>query len=125
MLENESGIHPKGWAILVKPLEIEETTEGGIVIAKRTLEKEQAAQSQGILIDKGSFAWNDEQEPRAEIGEMVVFSRYKGEVLAGNDGANYRIINDKDVIAVIDNPLDPQLKVRDRTGLDAKVSQGA
>lgn len=122
MEENASGIHPKGWAILVKPLEIEEVTQGGIVIAQKTLDKEQAAQSQGVLIEKGGFAWNDEPEPRAQLGEMVVFSRYKGEVLTGNDGAQYRIINDKDVIAVIDNPLDPQLKVRDRTGLDTQVS---
>lgn len=122
MIENTSGIHPRGWALLVKPLEIEETTQGGIVIAQRTLDKEQAAQAQGVLIEKGSFAWNDEQEPRAEIGEMVVFSRYKGEVLTGNDGCTYRIINDKDVIAVIDNSLDPQLKVRDRSGLDGKAN---
>lgn len=122
MVENTSGIHPKGFALLVKPLEIEEKTQGGIVIAQSTLDKEQAAQAQGVLIDKGSFAWNDEPEPRANMGEMVVFSRYKGEVLTGNDGDSYRIINDKDVIAVIDNPLDPQLKVRDRSGLDGKAN---
>lgn len=118
MSENLSGIHPKGWAVLVKPLEIEEETQGGIVIAKVTQDKEQLAQSQGVVVEVGGFAWSDEPEPRAKIGEMVVFGRYRGEVLKGNDGATYRIINDKEVVAVIDNPLDPQLRVRDRTQLD-------
>lgn len=117
---NKSGIHPKGWAVLVSPIEVEQKTESGIVIADATRDKEQAAQNQGVLLEVGSFAWNDEPEPRAQLGDLVVFGKYKGEVLKGVDGSWYRILNDKDVIAVIDEPLDKGIRARNREPLDTK-----
>ena len=34
-MSNESGIHPKGWRILLRPLEVEDKTESGIIISSK------------------------------------------------------------------------------------------
>ena len=50
---NKTGIYPSGNRVVVKPDNIEEMTEGGIIIAKTILDKHQEAQSTGVLVAVG------------------------------------------------------------------------
>jgi chaperonin GroES len=99
---NSSGIHPQGDRVLVRVETIEETTEGGIVIPKTELQRHEMAQIAGILVDHGVDAWSDYAKPFAEVGQRVLYQRHSGIQLTGKDGELYRMVNDTDIIATLD-----------------------
>ncbi len=102
---NESGIHPKGWRILIQPLEIETTTDSGIIISHGELAtREQLANTTGEVIELG-----DECNTWCKVGDRVVHSKFAGLIYVGKDKKEYRVINDEDVVAV----LDPDVKLVD------------
>ena len=96
------GIHVRGYRCLVKPDEVETTTESGIVLAVNT-KLEQAAQIYGTLVDAGADCWADTNEQTyATAGDRVVFCRYAGKVVVDPEtDEEYYVLNDTDIIAVI------------------------
>ena len=114
---NSSGIHPLMDRVLVRPDEIEEKTEFGIVIPDQVKEHHQMAQATGTLIAVGEDAFtssrvevfnpdNSVKEIRVERwvgapepGDRVMFARYGGLVTLGADGVEYRLLNDRDITA--------------------------
>ena len=99
---NESGIKPVGPRVLVYPLPVEKTTASGIVIADATTGKEQFAQIEAEVVECGSEAWYDSAEPWAQEGEKVLIGKFTGLLRKGEDGKDYRIIQDRDIIAVVE-----------------------
>jgi co-chaperonin GroES (HSP10) len=102
---------------LIQPEEIEERTEGGIIIPETVNELHAMAQSIGTFIEAGPDAWIDHMErdgegrvtkvvgysgPFAAPGDRVAFAKYGGLAVEGADGKQYRIMNDQDVTAVVD-----------------------
>lgn len=103
-MENKSGIEPLGHRVLVRPILTERVTEGGIVIPEPTADKEDKAQIKAIVVAAGPTAWKAEGlggTPWAAVGEKVVIGKYAGVFLKGTDGANYRIVNDDELQARI------------------------
>ena len=100
---NSSGITPTGGHLLVLPDKVEEITAGGIYIPKTAQEKEQQAATVGVLISVGASAWKDldNGEPWAKVGDRISYSRYAGVSMTGSDDAQYVLINDNDVLAVL------------------------
>ncbi len=98
---NQSGILPTGGHLLVLPNKVEEVTAGGIILPQETRDKEQQAATVGTLIAVGAGAWLDldDGSPWAKVGEKVSYSRYAGVSMAGQDGQDYVLINDNDVLA--------------------------
>lgn len=99
---NNSGVRVTGAKVLVKPEPIEEVTKGGIVIASTIRERSQLKQTRGELVDVGPLAGEDQGEPWVKPGDTVMFARYGGIVLKGKDGEVYRILNDEDITAGIE-----------------------
>ena len=109
-MENHSGIRPALDRVLVKPDQVEEVTEGGIVIPDAVADNHQMAQATGTLISVGPDAFrmsrtevrnpdNSVKEIRIEgydpefspkPGDRVQFARYGGLVSRGADGDEYR-----------------------------------
>jgi len=106
-MKNESGIYPTEYKVLVRPVEIEERTKGGIIIPDQTKERDQFAQMEGVLVALSPLAftyandteWNGAAKPKP--GDRILFAKYAGAVVKGKDEKNYRIVNDKDVAAVL------------------------
>jgi co-chaperonin GroES (HSP10) len=98
---NKSGILPTGGHILVLPKTVEEVTAGGIIIPHDTREKEQQAATEGMLIAVGHSAWADLDDGMAwaKVGDKISYSRYAGVSMKGQDGDQYVLINDNDVLA--------------------------
>lgn len=115
-MSNVSGIYPKGWRVLVLPEEIEEKTESGIIISHGTLkDREEMANTTGVVIAVGDACWPDSSEPWAKEGDKVVFGKFSGLLYVGKDEKKYRIINDVDIVAVLDEDVsivDPNLVVK-------------
>lgn len=97
---NHSGIIPTGGHLLVLPEKVEEMTAGGIILPQDTQEKEQQAATRGTLIAVGKSAWADiDDHAWASVGDKISYSRYAGVSMAGEDGEDYVLINDNDVLA--------------------------
>jgi co-chaperonin GroES (HSP10) len=103
-MANESGIKPVGTTVLVYPDPVEETTESGIVVTTgQETERAQLGQTDGLVVAISEDAFTDlgEGKPRCVVGERVIFAKYAGMVRIGNDGKSYRLIHDRDVLAVL------------------------
>lgn len=114
-MTNNSGIHPCGDRILVKPDVIETKTKGGIVITDQIRDHHMDAQTSGTIVAIGPDAWKHYTErtkdgitvrgfsqPFAEVGDKVMFAKFGGQKVWGKDGEQYRVINDVDVTATIE-----------------------
>lgn len=106
-MTNQSGIFPTEFKVLVQPIKVDEKTKGGIILPDETKERDQFAQMQGVLVAASPLAftyadneaWGEASRPRP--GDKVMFARYAGAAVKGKDGADYRIISDKDISAVL------------------------
>ncbi len=99
MAKKGIGIKPLGDRIVVKRLEAEETTKGGIVLPDSAKEKpkkgEVMAVGSGNVLDSG-----ETQELQVKVGDNIMFGSYAGtEVTVG--GTEYLIMSESDVLAVI------------------------
>jgi chaperonin GroES len=88
-----------GERIVVKRVESEETTAGGIVLPDSAREKPArgtvVAVGSGRLLDDGSRA-----ESQLNNGDVVLFSSYAGEQVEIDD-VEYLLMREDDVLAVI------------------------
>ena len=102
MKTNESGIIPLEYNCVVLPIEVEEKTAGGLYIPQDTQDREQHAEQRGIFVAASPLAFKfDEEMVAPEVGDTVVFVRYSGVLTEGEDGKKYRVLKDKDVMAVV------------------------
>lgn len=96
---------PCGHRVVVKLKKVEETTESGIVIATSTnLKREQYGVEEAYVtqIGKTAFLAFDDGKPWCKIGDLVAITKYSGKDYEDGDDI-YRIINDEDVMAVLED----------------------
>ncbi len=99
--KNASGINPLEYKVLVRPVEVDQKTRGGIILPDETKERDQHAAMEGEVIAISPLAFKyEENAPKPDVGDTVVFARYSGVNVKGNDGRDYRAMNDKDVILI-------------------------
>lgn len=107
MAMNNSGITPLGARVLIRPVKVEERTAAGVIIAAPTaLNREQMAQDRGEVVEVGECAWHDQPKRNwVAPGDMVVFAKYAGNVWRGEDGEQYRLVNDLDIVAKLNGDI--------------------
>lgn len=99
---NQSGVKPLGRAVLVKPY-TPEIKESMIILTEDTLARDQMVEQRALVIEVGKYAWHDEPEPRAYAGQKVLVSKFAGYMVKGTaDGVQYRLVNDRDIFAAIE-----------------------
>jgi len=98
------GIECIEYKVLIEPIKVDEKTKGGIILPDQTIETDQHASMEGTIRCLSPFAFSYEEWPQGarkpRVGDHVIFSRYSGINLKGNDGRDYRLMNDKDIVAV-------------------------
>lgn len=105
-------IIPCGHRVLVKTPEVEEKSEGGIVLvsSERNKKLEKAGKMEGVIIAVGDTAWKHPTlggKPWAEVGDTVYFSRYGGTLINDPEtDEQFVMINDEDVFALIKRASD-------------------
>lgn len=89
------GIKPLGTKVVIKKLEAEEKTQGGIILTSSAKEKPQVAEIMAV----GPGTKDEDMELKA--GDKVVFAKY-----AGTDvkyaGEEYTIMSQSDILAVVE-----------------------
>jgi chaperonin GroES len=108
-MTNASGITPIFDRILIKPLEVEEKTASGIIIATaETNEREQLANTTGEIIALGE----EVPEGVVKVGMRVGYAKYAGLMYKGKDGLDYRMVNYDNLVCKLDDDMkliDPHL----------------
>ncbi|HOB75398.1 MAG TPA: co-chaperone GroES [Phycisphaerae bacterium] len=93
-------IRPLGDKVLVKRMEAEEKTAGGIVLPDTAKEKPKRgivqAVGDGKLLDNG-----ERSKLQVEKGNQVLFSSYAGTEIKV-DGEEYLIIDENDILAIVE-----------------------
>ena len=92
-------IKPLGGRILVKSLESEEKTPGGIIVPDTAKEKPQEAEV--VAVGKGKIS--DEGKtipPEVKAGDKILFGKYSGTEIT-LDGKEYLILKEEDILAVV------------------------
>ena len=101
------GINPTSLYVLVEPAFVEEKTTGGIILPEQIKEKDEWAQTRGVLIATGPVAFEFDDWPegamKPAIGQTVSFARYSGTTLKGNDGKDYWVMKDRDIMTTIES----------------------
>lgn len=91
-------IRPLGDRVLVKPIEQEERTKGGIVLPDTAKEKPQLGEV--IAVGTGRLLENGQRVPlEVKVGDRVIYAKYGGTEVK-LDGVEYLILRESDVLAV-------------------------
>ena len=105
-MENTSGIQPKGNRVLVRVDKLAETLgDSALFVPEEVLKQHQQSQVTGVLVEVGDEAWLDYRQAFAESGERVLFAKFGGIEATGSDGVQYRVMNDEDISATIDDDV--------------------
>lgn len=92
-------VQPLGDRVLIRPLEAEEKTKGGIILPDTAKEKPQ--EGEVIAIGKGKVLESGKTEPlEVKVGDKVLYGRYSGTEIK-IDGEDYLIVRDEDILAII------------------------
>lgn len=101
---NTSGFEPLDLRVLVLPDAVEERTAGGIILPDQHKEREKYAMIRATIVAVGENAWEEAASRSPQFrklipGERVVIAKYGGITITGDDGKEYRLLNDEDVLA--------------------------
>lgn len=103
-MRNPSGIRPVEFKVLVRPVEVQKISPGGVHLPESTVEMEEHAQMQGEIVEISPLAFDYGDYPDGmcpKVGDMVMFAKFAGAKWKGKDGGDYRVLNDKDIVAVL------------------------
>ena len=95
-----SNIKPLYDRLVVKPIEAEETSLGGIIIPDTA--KEKPTKGEVIAVGEGKFveATGNVRAPKVKVGDKVIYGQYSGSAYK-QDGVEYKIIKEDDVLAIL------------------------
>ena len=105
--ENTSGLIPINDLVLVKTDMASLKTIGGLDLPDDVVERHQLSATSGVIAELGSeaFRWNaDRTRPyegdKPKPGDRVLFEKYAGQLVKGDDGSSYRLVADKAIGAI-------------------------
>ncbi len=92
-------LKPLSDRVVVKMVELEETTKSGIILPGTAKEKPQVAEV--VAVGPGALKDGELVPMTVKVGDKVITSKYSGtEVKLGND--EYVIVRQDDILATID-----------------------
>ncbi len=93
-------LRPLGDHVVVKPLEAEDKTSGGIILPDTA--KEKPTRGEVIAVGHGKVLSNGKRvEPLVKKGDKVIYGRYSGTDVK-LDGTEYKIVTESDILAVVE-----------------------
>ena len=93
-------LKPLGDRIVVKPLEAENKSKGGIVLPDTAKEKPQEAKV--VAIGRGKTLENGTvQAPEVKVGDKVLYGKYSGNEITTKEGEELLILREEDILAII------------------------
>ncbi len=92
-------LKPLADRVVVKKLEAEERTPGGIVLPDTAKEKPQ--QGEVLAVGPGKFDEKGTRQPmEVKVGDKVLFAKYSGTEVKV-EGVEYLILTERDLLAIV------------------------
>lgn len=93
-------ITPLGGNVLIRPVDAQQKTAGGIILPDSAKEKPQI----GVVMAVGEGAWNEDGDARIKMtlkpGDKVMYKKWGGnEIKVENE--EWTIVEEKDILAII------------------------
>jgi len=93
-------IQPLADRIVVKALEAQEVTKGGIVLPDSVKEKPQ--EGKVVAVGKGKTLENGQhQAPEVKVGDRVLYGKYSGTEITTKEGEEFLIMKEEDILAIV------------------------
>ena len=90
---------PLGDKVVVKQMEAQETTKGGIILTTQSQEKPQEAEV--IAVGPGGNVDGKEVVMQVKVGDKVIYSKYAGtNVKLGSE--EYIVVKQSDILAIVE-----------------------
>jgi chaperonin GroES len=93
------GIKPLADRVVIKKLEAEEKTEGGLILTGTAKEKPQIAEV--VAVGPGGNVDGKEVTMIVKVGDRVITSKYSGTEVKC-DGIEYNIVRQSDILAIVE-----------------------
>lgn len=98
--ESKTNIHPLGGNVLIRPVDAEQKTAGGIILPDSAKEKPQM----GVVMATGEGAWNEDGDARVpmtvKVGDKVMYKKWGGNEIKV-EGEEWTIVEEKDILAIV------------------------
>jgi len=91
-------VQPLGDRVLLKPLEAEEKTKGGIILPDTAKEKPQ--EGEVVAIGAGKTEDGKKVELEVKVGDKVLYGKYSGTEIKV-DEEDHLIVKEEDILAII------------------------
>ena len=92
-------VKPLGDRVVIKNVELEETTKSGIVLPGAAKEKPQLAEV--LAVGPGGMVDGKEIKMYVEVGQKVIYSKYAGTEVK-LDGKEMIIVRQNDILAIVE-----------------------
>ena len=92
-------LKPLSDRVVIKALEAEETTKGGIILTASAQEKPSIAEV--IEVGPGGMVDGKEVVMTVKVGDKVITSKYAGTEVKC-DGTEYNIVRQSDILAIVE-----------------------
>ena len=92
-------VKPLGDRVVIKMVDYEEKTKGGLFITANAQDKPEIAEV--IAVGPGGIVDGKEVQMQVKVGEKVIYSKYAGTEVK-LDGAEYIIVKQSDILAVVE-----------------------
>lgn len=92
-------LRPLADRVVIKSLEVEETTKSGLILTGSAKEKPQMAEV--IAVGPGGVVDGKQVEMNVSVGDRVIYSKYAGNEVK-LDGDEYIIVRQSDILAVVE-----------------------
>ena len=91
-------LYPLQDRVVVKLVEVEETTKGGIILTAAAKEKPQVAEV--VAVGPGIPEGENKIIMEVKVGDKVITSKYAGTEVK-MDGVEYTIVKQSDILAIV------------------------
>ena len=92
-------VKPLGDRVVIKNVEAEETTKGGLILTSAAKEKPQMAEV--IAVGPGGMVDGKEVAMQVKVGQKIIYSKYAGTEVK-IDGEELIIVRQSDILATVE-----------------------
>lgn len=92
-------IKPLGDRVVIKMVQAEETTKGGLILAGSAKEKPQIAEV--VAVGPGGYVDGHDVTMHVKVGDKVLSSKFAGNEVKV-DGEDYIILHQSDILAIVE-----------------------
>ena len=94
-------IRPLGDRVLLRKIEAEEITKGGVILTGSAKTKEAPQEAEVIAVGPGEIFEGKKVEMEVKVGDKVMTAKYSGTEVKYK-GEEYTLVSQKDILAIVE-----------------------